>query len=139
MRIAVACLAAGLLLAAPSLAAHHEGGDWSAWADLEEIQVLTVQEDGTPRETTIWILVQGSSAYIRTSAGSAWGDEVERADTIGLRGGGEERTVRATAITADEERERLVEGFRAKYGFVDRFLDVVRGKARIWRVEVAAP
>ena len=29
--------------------------DWNAVAEVEEVKVLTTNENGTPRETTIWL------------------------------------------------------------------------------------
>ncbi len=132
MRNWIPRLVAGLLLAAsPALAS-----DWAGWAELETIEVLTVKAGGEATETTIWIVVLEGTAYIRTNESSPWGDAVETAQTIGLRGGGEERTVRPTAITEDAQRERVIAEFRRKYGFFDGLLDFARGHARIWSLEV---
>ncbi len=125
---------AGLLLALPAGAA-----DWSGWSDLETIEVTTVQEDGSEMVTTIWITVLEGTAYVRTSESSAWGNAVEKAETFGLRGGDEDRTVRATAINNDATRASVEDSFRQKYGFSDAMIGIFRGEARIFSVEAFTP
>ncbi len=113
--------------------------DWGSWAGLETIEVITANEDGSDHVTTIWIVVLEGAAFIRTSESSPWGDAVEKAETIGLRGADEARIVRPTAITRSERREQVIAAFREKYGFQDGLLDVFRGDARIWSVETVSP
>ena len=122
------------LWAAPALA-----GDWSSWADLDTVEVVTQSVDGTERATTIWILVQDGTAFVRTSETSDWGNEVAGAGVIALRGDSGERTVRPTLVTDAAARDRIAEGFRAKYGFQDAFIGMFRGGTpRIWSFEVAS-
>ena len=126
-------LVALVLAATPALAA-----DWAPWAELETIEVITAGDDGGSVETTIWIVVIEGTAYIRTSESSPWGDAVEGAATIGLRGSDELRTVRPRAITDAAQRESVSAAFRQKYGFFDGVIGLVRGKARIWSVEAVS-
>jgi hypothetical protein len=123
----------GLLAVTPAAA-----GDWSGWAEIENIEVITAQEDGAELTTTIWIVVLDGTAYIRTSQGSGWGDAVEKAEAIGLRGGDELRSVSPIAITDAAARERIEAGFREKYGFQDAMIGVFRGDPRIWSVDTAS-
>lgn len=112
---------------------------WESWADFETIEVVTTNEDGSDRETTIWVVVIEGTAFIRTSESTEWGNAVDKAETIGLRGGGEARTVRATAITDTGRRDQVTASFREKYGFQDRLVSILRGEARIWSVEPISP
>ncbi len=121
------------LFATPALA-----GDWSAWTEVEEIQVVTQQPDGAERATTIWVVVVDGTAFIRTSESSAWGDEVEAATSIGVVGGGETRTVTPTAVPHGAEYDAVTDAFRDKYGFQDALIGWVRGDARIWSVDDAS-
>jgi hypothetical protein len=56
LRLSVCVLAVALTLglAGPASAA---APDWSAWAPLEEVEVITSDADGASREHTIWIAV----------------------------------------------------------------------------------
>ena len=60
--------------------------DWSAWAPLEEVEVLTTDGDGELREHTIWLAVSEGTGYLRTSQRSTWGDNLERDGQLRLRG-----------------------------------------------------
>lgn len=137
MHRSVPWFAAALLLAGSPVAAS-AGSDWSAWADLETVSVVTADAGGAERETTIWVVVLDGTAYIRTSESSPWGDEVEQASRIGLRGGDELRQVAPSPITDTAQRERVTAAFREKYGFQDALISVFRGEARIWSVAAAS-
>ena len=121
-------LAAGLAIGGVARAAVY---DWNRWADLETVEVISTDEDGGARLTTVWIIVLDHFPYLRT-AGTTWGDNVERADTIQVRNGTDVRIVEPTAVTEDSHRELVIAAFREKYGFSDALLDFVRGDARIW-------
>jgi hypothetical protein len=110
--------------------------DWNGVADVEEVRVLTTNEDGTTRETTIWLIVVDAQGYIRTSGWTRWGDNVERNPDIALRIGDTEHLLRASFVEDEALRARIVAAFREKYGRFDGFLDVFRGsKPRIMRLD----
>lgn len=110
--------------------------DWTAAAGVEEIQALTTDEDGSARETTIWLLVLDGQGYIRTSQSTTWGGNVERNPDIALRIEGQEYALRASFVTDEPLRERIGQGFREKYGWTDGVLDIFRaGDARIMRMD----
>jgi hypothetical protein len=103
---------------------------------VEEVQVLTTNEDGTPRETTVWLAVVDGRGYIRTSGWTRWGNDVERNPDIALRIGDTEHLLRASFIEDEALREEIVATFREKYGWFDGLLDVFRGsKPRIMRLD----
>jgi hypothetical protein len=125
-------LAAALLASAAGAAAP----EWNAVAGVEEVEVLTTDQDASPRETTIWMVVLEGQGYIRTSRSTTWGDNVERDPDIALRIGAEEFPLRAVFVEDEELRERIVQGFREKYGWFDGLLNVIRGKnPRIMRLD----
>jgi hypothetical protein len=101
--------------------------DWNAVADVEEVEVVTTNEDGTPRATTIWLIVVDGQGYIRTSGWTRWGGNVERNPDIALRIGDAEHLLRASFVEDEELRARIVAAFREKYGRFDGFLNVFRG------------
>jgi len=110
--------------------------DWNSVADVEEVRVLTTNEDGTPRETTIWLAVVDGRGYIRTGGWTKWGDNVARNPDIALRIGDTEHSLRASFVEDEALRERIVAAFREKYGWSDGFLDVFRGsKPRIMQLD----
>jgi len=130
MRYAIALSAAALLLAAPVCALAGEAsekGAWSRYADEETVTAITTDEDGSVRETTIWLVVVDGAAYIRTGK-TRWGGNVERETEILLRVATEEIPVRVRFVMNEDLRRRVIEAFRAKYGFTDGLLDIFRGR-----------
>jgi hypothetical protein len=126
---AVACLLGAVAAGAAEL-------DWNSVADVGQVRVLTTNQDGTPRETTIWLAVVDGRGYIRTSGSTTWGDNVERNPDIALRIGDSEHPLRASFVEDEALRERIVAAFREKYGRFDGFLDVFRGsKPRIMQLD----
>ena len=125
---------AAVLVIAP-FAAGADGPDWNAVASVEQVRVLTTNEDGNPRETTIWFTLLDGQAYIRTGGSTTWGDNVERNPDIALRIEDTEYPFHVAFITDEGEREQIVASFREKYGWFDGFLDFVRGSSpRIMRL-----
>ena len=116
---------AALLVA--SLAPAAGALDWAVLADVDEVEVVTRDEDGETRVTTIWLVVVDGHGYIRTRRGSTWGGNVQRDPAIGLRVDGADHPVRATVVEDAPIRERVVAAFREKYGWFDGFIDVFRG------------
>jgi len=109
--------------------------DWSAWAPLEEVEVITIDEDGESREHTIWIAVSEGVGYLRTSRSSTWGDNLERDGQLRLRGAPGELSLRAQLVTDAAELERVTAAFEAKYGgFMSWFSGLIRGTPRIFRL-----
>ena len=126
---AVVCLLGALVAGAAEL-------DWNSVADVGQVRVLTTNQDGTPRETTIWLAVLDGQGYIRTSGWTRWGDNVERNPDIALRIGDTEHRLRASFVEDEALRERIVAAFREKYGGFDGFLNVLRGsKPPIMRLD----
>jgi hypothetical protein len=110
-------------LLAPTAAAQV---DWASAAGEEEIEILTKNEDGSVRETTIWLVVVDGQGYIRTG-GTRWRRNVERDRDVVARIAGTTHEVRAEDVTDAAEVERLQAAFRAKYGFSDRMTQLWPG------------
>jgi len=109
--------------------------DWTAWAPLEEVEVITSDADGASREHTIWIAVSEGVGYLRTSRRSSWGDNLERDGQLRLRGAPGELALRAQLVTDAAEQGRVTAVFEAKYGGLMSWLSgVIRGEPRIFRL-----
>jgi hypothetical protein len=109
--------------------------DWSAWAPLEEVEVLTTDANGEAREHPIWIAVSEGTGYLRTSQRSTWGDNLERDGQLRLRGAPGELALRAQLVTDAAELERVTAAFEAKYGgFMSWVSGLIRGTPRIFRL-----
>ena len=102
--------------------------DWEKLRDIGRIEILTHDEDGDVRETTIWFVELDGQGFIRTG-NSNWGQNLRRdpKDAV-LRIEGKEYPLQAEFIENDSLRERIVAAFRAKYGWADGAAQFIRGK-----------
>ncbi|HEB90074.1 MAG TPA: DUF2255 family protein [Deltaproteobacteria bacterium] len=100
--------------------------DWNGVADVETVEVLTKDQDGAARETTVWLLVQDGEGYVRTG-NTTWGGNVVRDGELTLRIGGQEYPLRVEFVEDESARERLTRGFREKYGWSDALIGWIRG------------
>lgn len=131
-----ACLLTALVL--PRLAGA-SAPDWNAVAGVEEIFAITTNEDGSVRETTIWLVVVDGQGYIRTSRSTTWGKNVARDPDIVVRIEGTDHPVRVSFIEDERLREQVIRAFREKYGRIDGLLGIFRGTdPRIMRLDPRA-
>ena len=97
----------------PSLA---RAQDWNALDAEREIRVHTVNEDGSARETTIWLVVVDGTPYIRPYSRTRWRGNMKRNPDIVLELAGTEYPVRSEAVTDEALVDRVQAAFRKKYG-----------------------
>ena len=108
--------------------------DWSKWADLQTVEVISTDEGGRARTTTVWIVVVDGQAYLRTGR-TIWGGNVEREGKLKLKGEPGEYQFRAEKITDPSLQEKVMAAFRAKYGTSDLVSGLIRfGERRIFRL-----
>jgi hypothetical protein len=123
-----------LLLLASAAAAQ----DWNAAAPVETIQVVSHDEDGAVRDTTVWLAVYQGHGYIRTG-GTTWGANVKRDPNVQVKIGSDEYPLRAVSIaTGDPVYAAVSDVFRQKYGFSDKVMGLLRnlgGPATIMRLD----
>jgi hypothetical protein len=112
------------LLAAPL--ARAAAPDWETLREVDRVVVVTHDEDGGERETTVWLAVLDGSGYIRTGS-TRWGDNLVRSPELVLRAGEASWAFRVEFVEDDAERQRITDTFRAKYGFSDRMVSWMRG------------
>jgi hypothetical protein len=92
---------------------------WSELAAEDVVHIVTRNEDGSPRDTKIWIVELDGKAYVRTG-NTRWFRNTARNPEVSLRAGGQELALRTTPIEDDALRARIEDAFAAKYGFTDR-------------------
>ena len=126
-RLTLASLAALVSMLAASAPVAAEP-DWEKLKDVGQIEVITHDEDGDVRETTIWFVVLDGQGFIR-GGNSNWIGNIRRdPNDVVLRIEDEEYPLRAEPIENDSLRERIVAAFREKYGWFDGAVNFVRGK-----------
>lgn len=134
-RAAVTAFSAGLVvLLAVAARAVVPGIDWAVHAEARTVVVLHRDEDGTQRETTIWLCVSEGQGYVRGGSGR-WVGNTRRDGDVAVRIGDVDLAVRATRLTDETEIARVTAAFRAKYGFGDVMATLVRGHPTIFRLE----
>jgi hypothetical protein len=118
---------AALVISLASAAAIAAEPDWEKVKDVGRIQIVTHDEDGDARETTIWLAVVDGQGFVRTS-NTRWFANLQRnpSDVV-LRIEGVEYPLRAEFIENDKLRERVTAAFHAKYGWVDSMVHLTRG------------
>ncbi|TFG94764.1 MAG: DUF2255 family protein [Myxococcales bacterium] len=117
--------ALALLLAAGSGDARAAEIDWTPLAEEDVVEILTVDPDGGPRETKVWVVVVGDAAYVRTND-SRWLANIRRDPLFRMRVRAREFALRAEETTERETIERVEAGFKAKYGFMQRVMSALR-------------
>ena len=128
------CSALALLLLAGTASA--QAPDWTAVAGEVTIQVISENEDGSPRETTAWLAVVDDEGFIRTRR-TRWGANMNRSPDVTLRIAGRDYALRSAPVADGELVKRVHDVFGEKYGFPNYPLAILRpflGSYRVYRL-----
>jgi hypothetical protein len=128
-RLLHACVLVLAVALSPEGVRAETGADLPDWAEVSEVQtveVVTLDEDGDQRETTVWLAVVDGQGYIRTG-GTRWGANLERDPQLTLRIEEREWALRIAVVDDEALHERITAAFREKYGFSDSMIGLVRG------------
>jgi hypothetical protein len=115
-------LLVALALAAPSAAAE---SDWAPFAQADVVRIVTWDEDGDERDTSVWMVVVEGAAYVRTND-SRWLANIRRGSRIALRLDETTRPVSAEEVADPALGARVDAAYKAKYGFVQRVMSFFR-------------
>jgi hypothetical protein len=99
--------------------------DWASVAEVELIEVVTRDDDGDLRETTVWFVLVDGVAYLRTN-GSRWLENLRRDPDLVLRIEGRDYEARAEEIAGDEIVEVVDAASAEKYGWQERVIHPFR-------------
>ena len=119
---AMICGVVLLVLAGPLRAAEI---DWQRVQQTDVIEILTQDEDGEPRETSVWIVALHGHGYVRTND-SRWLANIRRGSSVALRVDDQEFAVAAREPEDPAIDARVEEQFKQKYGFVQRVMSTFR-------------
>jgi hypothetical protein len=126
MRAIFEIMALSLVIAGSgALAVDVQEPDWNAVSDTKTVEVVTEDEDGSLRTTTVWLFVQDGEAFIRTGD-TRWGRNIVRNGELTLRVGEHEYPLGVVFQEDDMRRERIKQGFRDKYGWSDGLISWIR-------------
>jgi len=113
-------------LGSVALAAEGSDPDWDAVSEMSTVEVLTVDEDGSQRVTTVWLIVYEGEAIVRTG-GSRWGSNVVRDGELTLRIDEVDYAMTVIFEEDDARRQEIKQAFREKYGWFDGMVSWIRG------------
>ena len=127
--------ALGAVCIALLLAAGARAVDWNDLAGVQTVVITTTNEDGTPRKTTVWLVVLDRTPYVRTGS-TRWGANAERSPDVALNAGGKDYLLRAVPVADEAVKESLRAGYREKYGWEDVAARMLPGAAtKFFRLE----
>jgi hypothetical protein len=89
------------------------------------VELLTADEDGELRETSVWVVVVGDAAYVRTND-SAWLENIRRGSAVRLRVREVENSMHRVEVADAALKVRVEEAFKAKYGRLQRVMSALR-------------
>jgi hypothetical protein len=116
------CLAFLLMLAGAARAA---GLDWQRAQQQSVVEILSHDEDGALRETSVCIVCFDGRGYVRTND-SRWLANIRRGSSTALRLGDDEFAVAAREPDDAAIAARVEEHFKQKYGFMQRMMSAFR-------------
>ena len=114
-----------LLVLARAAGAQAAALDWQRFQDTDVVQIVTHDEDGALRETSVWIVTFGDHGYVRTND-SRWLANIRRGSGVALRLGEQEFAVSARESNDAALAARVEEHFKEKYGFMQRMMSWFR-------------
>ena len=107
--------------------------DWNAHQDVDTVVIVTTDEGGAARDTTIWLCVSNEQGYVRGGSGQ-WVANSLRDGNVKLRVGETELALTATKLSDAAEIERVNAAYREKYGFSDTLATIIRGAPTLFRL-----
>lgn len=97
-------------------------------AESGEVVVLRTQtEDGSPRETRVWVVDEGGRQWLRAgNPASRWLIDIQRNGAVEVTRG--DTTAAYTAVPDAASRDRLNALFAEKYGLADAYIGALFGR-----------
>jgi hypothetical protein len=99
-----------------------------AVSESGEVVVLTTHDAaGAPHQTRIWIADDAGAQWLRSGVrGNGWFQRLTARPEVEVMRGGVTRRYRAVPVETSEARDRVHALMRAKYGFADRYVSLLR-------------
>jgi hypothetical protein len=123
-RTVLACLVVPFVAAA-ALARAEVPSPWQPAAEESVVELVTQDEDGSARETSVWIVVLDDAGYVRTNA-SRWLANIQRGSPVTLRVRDLATHVQPEEVGDEATKARVEEAFKEKYGTMQRIMSAIR-------------
>jgi hypothetical protein len=118
---ALSLLVTALVLTSPAARAL----DWTPYTEESTVEIVTRDEDGGVRETSVWMVVVEDHGYVRTND-SRWLANIRRGSPVAVRVRGSELPMSAREVDDAAVQARVEEAFLSKYGLMQRLMSALR-------------
>ena len=97
-----------------------EPDDLALLAQTEEVDIETARPDGPPHRATIWVVVDGDDAFVRSVNGSTarWYREAVANPTVTIHAAGRQLRARAVPASDPNSIQRTSDALSRKYAGV---------------------
>jgi len=108
-----------------------------AASELKEVVVLTTTDaDGASQETRLWVVDDADAVWLRGSPGRDWVTRVQANPEVVLERGDTRTPYTAVPVDTPEQRERIEQQMRDKYGTTDLLIMILEGSPQAFPVRL---
>jgi hypothetical protein len=100
--------------------------EWKEFTKANTVTITTNNADGTPKQTTVWLIVLEGFPYVRTG-NTSWAENIARDPNVLLNVDKQDFLLRAVQVQDQLLIERLQAAYREKYGLSDRLVGLMPG------------
>jgi hypothetical protein len=109
--------------------------EWKELAKANTVTITTNNADGSPRHTTVWMVVLDGFPYVRTG-NTRWAENIARDPNVMLRVDEEDFVMRAVQVHDPILVERLQTEYHEKYGWSDSLAKLLPGSGtKLFRLD----
>ncbi len=98
--------------------------EWKEFTKANTVTITTNNADGTPKQTTVWLIVLDGFPYVRTR-NTSWAENIARDPNVMLNVDKQDFLLRAVQVQDALLIERLQTAYREKYGLSDRLVGLM--------------
>ena len=114
----------GILLLLGALPLVVGGGTWLAGDRLEVVLLRTLDGEGHPHDTKLWIVDHEGQPWVRAARPTlGWVRRIRSNPRVELVRGGETRPYTAVIVDSPEQKLAIDSAIEAKYGLIDRWYE----------------
>lgn len=114
----------GVLLLLGSLPLLVAGGSFLAGEQIEVVALRTLDGEGHPHDTKLWIVDYQGKPWVRAARSTlGWVERIRENPRVELVRGGETAPYTAAIVDSPEAKRAIDEAIAAKYGWIDRWYE----------------
>ena len=108
-----------------------------AASEMSEVVVLTTTDaTGAPQETRLWVVDDAGAVWLRGSPGRGWVTRVQANPEVVLERGDVQTPYTAVPVDTPEQRQRIDQRMREKYGTTDLLIAILEGSPQAFPVRL---